>query len=316
MNIINYQKFIGSIIFGYFGIKIYYNLFFVNNPIKDSQKELTDFTTTCVMASLIYFFTNFDEVMGNSFVFYLGFIIGLNSIILNKIINNNASEEVIHILIYVVVFIYSIIFIIFYISQANAMGGDGINPLIILISVISLIGGLLLTKQDESTDPQGNVITRSKLNINMGILAWIGSLLLVHSSKENFIGSITQAILIGCFVAYFSYHEPKYIFETECVSTPTIEQLSIIDSTNIASLRTTLANIVSNITAFNKNVNIINKTIDNLRESIQKTPSFSNFKDIIMTNRWIAGLSLISVFVVVSLIYTKIGLDMSPNNNY
>ena len=84
MNIINYQKFIGSIIFGYFGIKIYYNLFFVNNPIKDSQKELTDFTTTCVMASLIYFFTNFDEVMGNSFVFYLGFIIGLNSIILKQ----------------------------------------------------------------------------------------------------------------------------------------------------------------------------------------------------------------------------------------
>lgn len=318
MNIINYQKFIGSIIFGYFGIKIYYNLFFVNNPIKDSQKELTDFTTTCVMASLIYFFTNFDEVMGNSFVFYLGFIIGLNSIILNKIINNNASEEVKHILIYVAVFIYSIIFIIFYISQANAMGGDGINPLIILISVISLIGGLLLTKQDESTDSQGNVITRAKLNINMGLLAWIGSLLLVHSSKDNFIGSITQAILIGIFVAYFSYYEPKYIFETECVSTPFINQLPTINSKDLSGSIDKLNKSIDKLNGTNSTniFNTLNTSIKTLQQSLLKKPDISHFKDIVMTNRWISGLSLISVFVVVSLIYTKVGLDMSPNNNY
>ena len=130
------------------------------------------------------------------------------------------------------------------------MGGDGINPLIILISVISLIGGLLLTKQDESTDSQGNVITRAKLNINMGLLAWIGSLLLVHSSKDNFIGSITQAILIGCFVAYFSYYEPKYIFETECVSTPFINQLPTINSTDLSGsiekLNTSITNLNGN----------------------------------------------------------------------
>ena len=312
MDIINYQKFIGSIIFGYFGIKIYYNLFFVNNPIKDSQKELTDFTTTCVMASLIYFFTNFHEVMNNSFVFYLGFIIGLNSIILNKIINENASEDVIHILVYIVISIYSIIFIIFYISQAGSVGGNGINPLIILISVISLIGGLLITKKDESTDSQGNILSRTSVKINMGILAWIGSLLLVHSSKTNFIGSITQAILIGCFVAYFSYYEPKYIFETQKLSLPTIQQLDEKDDKDIKGW---CGNLGSNIVTFNSNVKKINKTIDNLKDSISKTPDINNLKDIVMTNRWISGLSLISVFVIVSLVYTKMGMS-SNNNNY
>ena len=55
---------------------------------------------------------------------------------------------------------------------------------------------------------------------------------------------------------------------------------------------------------------ILNKTLQNEKNEIS-----SDYKEIIMTNRWIAGLSLVSVFVVVSLIYTKVGLDMSPNNN-
>ena len=40
----------------------------------------------------------------------------------------------------------------------------------------------------------------------------------------------------------------------------------------------------------------------------------SNYKEMIITNRWISGLSLVSVFVIVSLIYSKIGINMSFTN--
>ena len=167
----------------------------------------------------------------------VGFLIGLNSIILKKLLMDNVTDEVNTMLTYFVVFLYSGIFLYFYISESSVVGGDSINPLIILISIISIIGGLLLTKQNSSTT--NNVTRNVRVNMNMGILAWIGAILLVHSSGTNYIGTIVQSILIGCFVAYFSYYGPKYIFETD--DTPAT--LPMLTSINKISRRYRLDNL-------------------------------------------------------------------------
>ena len=274
---------------------------FLASEIKDSYKELTDFSTTCVLASIVYIFTNFEEVIHNSYIYYGGFVIGLNLILINKIFLNNLTEDVKNILLYVLIFIYALFFLYFYIAESTLVGGAFINPLIILISFISIIGGLLFSTNSFSTN---NEEVQHKLNINMGIMCWIASLLLVHTNSDNYIGTIIQSILIGGFVSYFSYFGPKYIFDTEVVKYSKFHLPKIL------------------ITEQDNNIIGLNNSISELNNHLDKLVNFSKrdtqditdeYKEFILTNRWISGLSLISVFVVVSLIYSKIGIDMNNN---
>ena len=86
MELINYQKFVGVIVFGYFAIKIYYSLLFgdVYCKVKDGREEMVDLATTTVLATIVYVFTNLDIVVSNSFVFYVGFLVGTHVIFLKQ----------------------------------------------------------------------------------------------------------------------------------------------------------------------------------------------------------------------------------------
>jgi len=299
MNIINFKKFLGTIIIGYFGVKIYYNIFLLLE-IKKSDNELSDFSTTCVLACIMYFLTNFEEVINDSYVYYGGFVIGLNLIVINNILNFDDDTK--NIILYLLIFIYSLFFLYFYIAESTLVNDVFLNPLIILISFISITGGILLTTIPLYTS--NGVVKKRKLNITSGILCWIGSLLLIHTNNDNNIGSIIQSILIGGFVSYFSYFGPKYIFDTEVI------QHSELNLPNLD-----LAKEKNNISGLNSSIHTLNEYLNKIVNASEKKTQDINdeYKFFILTNRWISGLSLISVFVVVSLIYSKTGIDMNNN---
>lgn len=260
MNIVNFQKFIGAIIIGYFGVKIYYNLFIEETNFKSSDEELNNFSTTCIFAAIVFLFTNYTNVMNNSFVFYIGFIFGLNVPLISKLLLGDALNSLKTILGYVFLGLYSVLFIYFYFTQMSGYTEEMVNPLIILISVVSVVSGLLLNKYSQlNQNPNKNKQQPLIINVTPGFLCWIGSLLLVHSQNNNYFVSGIQAVLIGAFVAYFSYYKPEYIFDT-------------IKKTDKPSM--------------------------NLH-------SYYDLRDMVLTNRWISGLSLVTVFVLISMTFIK-----------
>ena len=62
--------------------------------VKDSHKELVDFSITCVMATIVFLITNFYYQMNNSLFFYVGFIVGTQIIVLKKILFPSNREDI------------------------------------------------------------------------------------------------------------------------------------------------------------------------------------------------------------------------------
>ena len=216
MEIFNYQKFIGVIVFGYFAVKIYYNFLFENLDIKNSNEELVDFSITVVFASIVYLLTNFDSVMINPIVYYIGFLVGTQSVAFKKLLGDSIKgSDLGNVIFYLIIIVYTIIFVYFYVIQN--LGASVINPLLIIISVISLVIGIILSTRKEikgdATLANVNTFIISKLNPNIGFFSFLGALLMVHSSGENIIVSFFQSLLIGSFVSYFSYYKPEFIIE-------------------------------------------------------------------------------------------------------
>ena len=143
MEIFNYQKFIGVIVFGYFAVKIYYNFLFENLDIKNSNEELVDFSITVVFASIVYLLTNFDSVMINPIVYYIGFLVGTQSVAFKKLLGDSIKgSDLGNVIFYLIIIVYTIIFVYFYVIQN--LGASVINPLLIIISVISLVIGIII----------------------------------------------------------------------------------------------------------------------------------------------------------------------------
>ena len=216
MEIFNYQKFIGVIVFGYFAVKIYYNFLFENLDIKNSNEELVDFSITVVFASIVYLLTNFDSVMINPIVYYIGFLVGTQSVAFKKLFTDSIKgSDLGNVIFYLIIIVYTIIFVYFYVIQN--LGASVISPLLIIISVISLVIGIILSTRKEikgdATLANVNTFIISKLNPNIGFFSFLGALLMVHSSGENIIVSFFQSLLIGSFVSYFSYYKPEFIIE-------------------------------------------------------------------------------------------------------
>jgi len=144
MELFNYQKYIGVIVFGYFAIKIYYNFLFETLQIKNANEELSDFSITIVLSSIVYLLTNFENVMMNPMIYYVGFLIGTQCVVFKRMfldtIKNTSLSEV---MFYMVIIIYTIVFVYFYILQN--LGNSIINPLLVIISVISLVIGIILS---------------------------------------------------------------------------------------------------------------------------------------------------------------------------
>ena len=108
MEIFNYQKFIGVIVFGYFAVKVYYNFLFENLDIKDSNKELIDLSITVVLASVVFLLTNFDNVMVNPIVYYIGFLVGTQSVAFKKLFTDSIrGSSFSDFLFYLIILIFS-----------------------------------------------------------------------------------------------------------------------------------------------------------------------------------------------------------------
>jgi hypothetical protein len=324
MELINYQKFVGVVVFGYFAIKIYYSLLFgdIYCKTKDSREEMVDLATTTVLATIIYIFTNLDIVVSNSFVFYIGFLIGTQVIFLKQSLfdsdifkkkilfdNNISYNDVISTIVFVA---YSLIFAYFYIF-AN-MDSTIVNPLLIIISVISLSIGLLITRKKYNKDL---VFSQpfQKYNFNIGFFSFMFALLFVHSTGENIIVSFFQSMLIGSFVSYFSYYGPEYLFDKvghfpnntvdlQKVLT-TISDITPQDGTSAKDLLTKInANISQNI----KELTIVlNNYNDNC---VSQSYSVNEILARIKTNTIVSSLSYVTIIIVIILAYVYYGSDM------
>ena len=281
MEIFNYQKFIGVIVFGYFAIKIYYNFLFENLNIKNSNEELSDFSITVVFGSIIYLLTNFDNVMINPIVYYIGFLVGTQSVAFKKLFTDSIKgSNFSNILFYVIIIVYTMIFVYFYIIQN--LGASIISPLLIIISVISLVIGIILsTKKDikgDATLDNTNTFIISKLNPNIGFFSFLGALLMVHSSGENIIVSFFQSVLIGSFVSYFSYFKPEFIIERNDLKKS--HPLSDNDKSMLSNLM-----------------------------KVSQT-----FENDVRVNRVVCGLSYVTILVCITIMYVHYGSDLSLNS--
>ncbi len=148
------QKYIGLLIVGYFGVKIFYG-FFNKFSKKTMRDEIVDFSVMIVMGSIIYLLTNMDKryVLGHlnniNLFFFIGYLVGLNVPFIyqevmnqNNIVNNKAIQYLFY-----GIFIF-IILVMTYLSIRNA--SDKGNPLyyaVYLISIAFIIMGLIITRQ-------------------------------------------------------------------------------------------------------------------------------------------------------------------------
>tara|TARA_B100001248_G_C27350420_1_gene441048 strand:+ start:194 stop:1153 length:960 start_codon:yes stop_codon:yes gene_type:complete len=318
MEIFNYQKFIGVIVFGYFAIKVYYNFLFENLDIKDSNKELIDLTITIVLASIVFLLTNFNNVMVNPIVYYIGFLVGTQSVAFKKLLTESITgSSFSDFLFYLIIIIYTIIFVYFYIIQN--LGSSIISPLLVIISVISLIIGIILSsRKDIKQDTKTFVI--SKLNPNIGFFSFLGALLMVHSSGENIIVSFFQSVLIGSFVSYFSYYQPEFIIEKN--DSNTLKNISLLnlnnalfnnnDSDTISINEKTISDLLEKMNqSINNNLGEMKTSLNN---TILNSLKVDSFEQDIKTNRIVSGLSYVTILVAITIIYVYYGSDVSLNS--
>ena len=323
MEIFNYQKFIGVIVFGYFAIKIYYNFLFENLNIKNSNEELSDFSITVVFGSIIYLLTNFDNVMINPIVYYIGFLVGTQSVAFKKLFTDSIKgSNFSNILFYVIIIVYTMIFVYFYIIQN--LGASIISPLLIIISVISLVIGIILSTKKEikgdATLDNTNTFIISKLNPNIGFFSFLGALLMVHSSGENIIVSFFQSVLIGSFVSYFSYFKPEFIIERN--DSNLLKNISIMNLNNVLFNNNKSEDISINKEAFSKLLIQMNETIkenlndmsNSLNTQLKNLTKIDSFEQDIKTNRVVCGLSYVTILVCITIMYVHYGSDLSLNS--
>jgi hypothetical protein len=325
MEIFNYQKFIGVIVFGYFAVKIYYNFLFENINIKNSNEELVDFSITIVFASIVYLLTNFENVMINPIIYYVGFLVGTQSVSFKKLFADSIKDSDLgNAIFYLIIIIYTIIFVYFYVIQN--LGNSVINPLLIIISVISLIIGIILSTKKEitndATSANVNNFIISKLNPNIGFFSFLGALLMIHSSGESIIVSFFQSILIGSFVSYFSYYKPEFIIEKNDKNM--LKNVSLVDlrnalfsdeedkdnltPVNLKNLSNTIKTLSDSLT---KNLYSVNA---NIKEIANHSVNVDSLKEQIKTNKIVSGLSYITILVCITIMYVHYASDLSSNS--
>jgi hypothetical protein len=322
MEIFNYQKFIGVIVFGYFAVKIYYNFLFENLDIKNSNEELVDFSITVVFASIVYLLTNFDKVMINPIVYYIGFLVGAQSVAFKKLLGDSIKgSDLGTVIFYLIIIVYTIIFVYFYVIQN--LGASVISPLLIIISVISLVIGIILsTRKEIKSDASlanANTFIISKLNPNIGFFSFLGALLMVHSSGENIIVSFFQSLLIGSFVSYFSYYKPEFIIERN--DRNLLKNVSLFDLRNAlfndeepsqtVNMETLNSTITGLINEFSTKINDLNKNIIPITDNLVNVDSL---KEDIKANKIVSGLSYITILVCITIMYVHYGSDLSLNS--
>lgn len=295
MDITLFQKYLYAICFGYFGVKIYYKSLFTDFKVKDSHKELVDFSITCVMATIVFLITNFYYQMNNSLFFYVGFIVGTQIIVLKKILFPSNREDINSrledVLFYILLTTYAVIFIYFYIIQN--IGINIVNPLMIIIGIISIVIGLILTSSSNQTNSteEKNVTENSKFNTNLGFVSFLGSLLFINTPTTNVIITFFQSMLIGLFVSEFSYNGPRYF----------IDKVENIPDTKLNNPSNEELEGIININ--NKNITELNTNIVNYNKNFNK---YCNFKNDIETNKIISGLSYITILVVITIVYINL----------
>lgn len=306
MELFNFRKFIAIVVLGYFSVKIYYSFLFENRKeVKCSNKELSDFSITCVLASLVYILTNFDFVMMNPIIYYIGFLIGTQSVVLKKMLLDTIDgTNLKEFLIYLTLIIYGVVFIYFYVIKN--LNSSIINPLLIIISIISLVIGLLLTAQKKT---QGYRLM--KINSNIGFLSFIGSLLIIHMEENNITTAFFQSILIGSFVSYFSYYEPQFILDRENYINYNI---SIIDFNELvgrmiqsyeSSKASSLETIFTNFT--NTLAEKVNTNLTNIKDTFKKYDTdiqeLNNLKNDLTVTKYVTGLCYITILIIVTISY-------------
>ena len=318
MEIFNYQKFIGVIVFGYFAVKVYYNFLFENLDIKDSNSELVDLSVTVVLASIVFLLTNFNNVMVNPVVYYVGFLVGTQGVAFKKLFadsikGSNFSDFIF----YLIIIIYTIVFVYFYIIQN--LSSAIISPLLVIISVISLVIGIILSTRKDIKDGDKTFVI-SKLNPNIGFFSFLGALLMVHSSGENIIVSFFQSVLIGSFVSYFSYFKPEFIIEKN--DSNMLKNASLLDlrkalfnnkdTDTITMDQGAVSELLKTLnTSINKGLGAVQKQLDTTSLNSLKVDSFEQD---IKTNRIVSGLSYVTILVTITIIYVYYGSDLSLNS--
>ena len=324
MEIFNYQKFLGVIVFGYFAVKIYYNFLFENINIKNSNEELVDFSITVVFASIVYLLTNFEKVMINPIIYYIGFLVGAQSVTLKKLFidpikGTNLGDSIF----YLIIIIYTIIFVYFYVIQN--LGASVISPLLIIISVISLIIGIILSTKkdinDGATLANVNNFIISKLNPNIGFFSFLGALLMIHSSGENIIVSFFQSILIGSFVSYFSYYKPQFIIERN--------DKNLLKNVSLVDLRNAIFKDKDDDTKDDTTMEKINDTVNELIGSLNNNMlelntyikhiannsiNIDTLKNDIKSNKIVSGLSYITILVCITIMYVHYANDLASSS--
>lgn len=321
MELLNYKKFIGVIIFGYFAIKIYYNFLFEDIYIKNSNEELVDLSITIVLSSIVFILTNFDKVMINPIVYYIGFLIGTQVVVIKNLFNNSINNsKIVDFLFYFIVIAYTVIFIYFYVIQN--LGESTISPLLIITCVISLLIGIILSSRkqidNDSLLSKDKNFVISKLNPNIGFFSFLASILMIHSSKENLIISFIQSILIGSFVSYFSYYKPEFIMNKD--NSFMLNNLSLIDLSKFLYNEQSNTETIDN--KFHKTLNEIYHLISSnfkeikssLDSSMLKAVKIESYDQDIKTNKLISGLSYLTILVTITILYVYYGGDKLVNS--
>ena len=300
MDIGLFQKYLYAICFGYFCVKIYYKSLFNNFIVKNPHEELVDFSVTCVMSSIVYLITNFYYPMNNSMFFYVGFIVGTQMIVLKKMLfphnkdDKWLGDEIKDILFYMLLIIYTIIFIYFYIIKN--IGVNIVNPLIIIIGIISIIIGLILTSGNKDPSNNENNVNLSKFKIDLGFFSFLGSLLFINTPSTNVIVTFFQSILIGTFVSEFSYYGPKYFIEKH-------ENIRETSSRDVPDTHVEIDDLKDTIRSNNENIEKLNTNIQSYNRNFSK---YCNFKNDIETNKIISGLSYITILIVITIVYINL----------
>jgi len=273
---------------GYFGIKI------VNGaskalPAKDSSNEMYDFTTATLMGGILYFLNNMGkrELMGadqtGTWLYYFGFAVGLTMPFVRHNVFGKMKEDTWDKLKY---FLYTMVLAIvlstFYITwsskQEDIVGST--TYMLYILAILLLMMGIIFTKREPRKYPTTDRESGQKgvyesagqyTTLGLGISAWLISLLFVADSQDGTLNSFLafmQGIFYGIFVGSLSLFGAKYILSD------TVEHRCVGDQCKIEGM-------------------------------IIDDKPYNSLTSEISTLRWVLGLTIVVLMVMITLFYTS-----------
>jgi hypothetical protein len=312
-----------TIIIGYFGCKIFMGFYKVYSN-KNPNQEIQDFNTIIVLSLLTYIFTGMDgrHVLGDehktNILFYVGYIVGLNyPAIKNSIdgLNNDGDTSTYKGL---TIFFYSLIVTLvitmIFFGAKSARDQHDLSPsgavtfstyLIFIIVIILLVWGLVYTRkkshiytkldrkkvkkdQEDAFDKFKVKTAGTEPFIDPSVFSWLITLLFMYDAQEYLVNmalSLLNGVVFGIFVSSISMNGIKYILVP-------MDKVSCNTNDKEDCLNKGLE--IDTVTEEDKSINLHN-----------------NIKNNIKTLKWLSGVIISILIVVIILFFYSRGVQFS-----